>query len=130
MTERPHTHRLRVRYAETDQMAVAYHANYLAWFEEGRTEWLRAAGQTYRGLEERGVLLAVTEVRIRYYRSARYDDLLQVTTRLVDRRRASLRFHYAIHRDGEAELLAEGETELACIDRGGRLQRLPPDLPF
>ena len=123
-------HRMRVRYVETDQQGVAHHSNYLAWFEEGRTEWLRRRGMTYRDMEASGAALAITEVRIRYLKPTHYDDLLVVRTRLSDRRRASLRFHYEIRRDGEAELVCEGETELACVDRQGRLRRLPDGLPF
>lgn len=121
-------HKIRVRYGETDQMGVAYHAHYLLWFEEGRTEWLRQMGKSYRSFEEEGVLLAVTEVRIRYRRSLRYDDTISITTRLLERGRVTLRFGYTIRKEGEDEVAAEGETELACIDRSGRLRRLPAEL--
>jgi acyl-CoA thioester hydrolase len=125
---RPCAHRIRVRYGETDQMGVAYHAHYLMWFEEGRTEWLRRSGRTYRSLEDEGILLAVTEVRIEYRKPVRYDDVILVTTRLLDRRRVTLRFGYTIRLEGGEDVVAEGETELACIDRSGRLRRLPPGL--
>ena len=115
----------RVNYSETDQMAFAYHANYLIWFDMARTEHLRRAGFTYREMEEQGTFLAVTEARVRYRQPARYDDLLRI--RCWAREVASRRviFGYAVERSGTGELLATGETALVALDRGHGLSRLP-----
>ena len=92
---------VRVRYAETDQMGVVYHANYLVWFEVGRVEFIRALGLDYREMErEHGVGIAVVEANCRYRAPARYDDLLTVRTRMVGVRGSVIRFSYAIHRAG------------------------------
>ena len=76
--------RIRVRYAETDQMGIAYHGNYFAWFEVGRTDLLRGLGLTYRELEADGLRLPVIETRARFLRPALYDDMLDVRTRLAE----------------------------------------------
>jgi acyl-CoA thioester hydrolase len=114
---------VRVRYAETDQMGVAYYANYFVWFEVARTDWLRAAGLTYRDLEADGVLLPVIEARCEYKSPARYDDALSVTAvaRMVSP--ARLAFDYEIA--GPAALVAVGSTVHATMDRSGRPIRLP-----
>ncbi|MEP7116782.1 MAG: thioesterase family protein [Acidobacteriota bacterium] len=114
---------VRVRYAETDQMRVAYHANYFVWFEVARTDWLRQAGLTYRDLEADGVLLPVIEAQCSYKSPARYDDTLSVTAvaRLVSP--ARLAFDYAI--SGAASVIAVGSTVHATIDRSGRPIRMP-----
>jgi acyl-CoA thioester hydrolase len=78
---RTHVTELRVRYAETDQMGVVYHANYLAWCEVGRTDWIRAAGMTYRDMERGGVGLAVADLQMRFHGAATYDDVVRVETR-------------------------------------------------
>ena len=74
---------LRVRYAETDRMGVVYHANYLAWCEVGRTEYIREAGMSYRSMEERGIGLAVSDVQMRFHAPATYDDVVRVETRTI-----------------------------------------------
>ena len=107
-------------------MGVAYHAHYLVWFEQGRTEYLRSLGSTYRALEDAGTLLMVTETGVRHLRSARYDDEIEVRTRLDSVRGVRLRFVYEVHRDGD--LLATGFTVLAAADTSGRPRRLPPEL--
>ena len=118
---------LRVRYAESDQMGFAYYANYLIWFEVGRTDWLRQRGVTYRSLEEKGYLLPVTEAHCRYLASARYDDLLFVCARATRLTRVQLRFEYRIlHED--ASLLATGHTEHCFLSREGRPVRVPPEV--
>lgn len=114
---------LRVRYAETDRMGLLHHANYLVYFEQGRTELLRAAGLSYRDLEDQGFLLVLTHVEVRYKGPARYDDLLTLRT-IVERTTAARIDHrYELLRDGM--LLAQGKTTLACIDRQGQVQALP-----
>ncbi len=115
--------RLRVRYGEVDRMGVAYHANYLVYFEQGRTEYLRALGGSYRSLEEEGVLLLVVETGARYLAPARYDDLLTVRTRIAQAKGVRMRFEYEVLRD--EELLATGFTVLASADRHGRPRRPP-----
>ncbi|GED28638.1 acyl-CoA thioester hydrolase [Brevibacillus agri] len=105
-----HAHRLRVRYGETDQMGVVYHTNYLNWFEVGRTELIRNAGLTYRELEERGVLLPVTDASLSYKKPARYDDVVEIQTRVKELSAVRLAFAYDIIRVSDQELLASGET--------------------
>jgi len=120
---------VRVRYAETDRMGVAYHAHYLAWFEIGRTELMRVSGCTYRELEEGpGLFLPVIEAGARYHAPARYDDVLRVHTRIVDVGAATVKFEYRVTREDESELLATGFTEHALVGGKGRAVRLPWDL--
>jgi acyl-CoA thioester hydrolase len=114
---------LRVRYGETDQMGVVYHANYLDWFEVGRTEWMRQSGVTYRELEDQGLLLPVTEASIKYIASAKY-DLVRVTTRVASYNKLRLTFEYEVRRVADNELLVKGMTEHVFITREGRVVRL------
>jgi acyl-CoA thioester hydrolase len=102
--------RFRVRYAETDQMGVVYHSNFIIWMEVGRVELLRALGYTYREMEQDGYHLPVAEVKCRYKAPAKYDDLVVVRTRMVNLRGFLIHFSYEILRDGDATLLAEGES--------------------
>lgn len=123
------TFELRVRYAETDAMGYVYHGNYLSYFEIGRTELLRAAGGSYRHMEEQGRFLVVTKANVQYRSPARYDDLLHITTRLDRVTYATLKHVYEIHRDGQ--LITTADITLACVDRDGRVQRMTelfPDL--
>ena len=101
---------LRVRYAETDQMAVVYHSNYLIWFEVGRVELLRKLGFTYVEMEQDGLNLPVVEARCRYKHPARYDDEILVRCHLEKMRPSLLRFSYEIIRLADGRLLSEGET--------------------
>ncbi|HYT90104.1 MAG TPA: thioesterase family protein [Gemmataceae bacterium] len=117
---------IRVRYAETDRMGLLHHANYLIYFEQGRTELLRSLGLAYRDLEDQGYLLVLTRVEVRYRRPARYDDLLTLRTTVVRTTLVKIVHRYEVFRDGE--LLAEGETTLGCVDREGRVQPLPESL--
>jgi acyl-CoA thioester hydrolase len=114
---------IRVRYAETDRMGFLHHANYLVYFEQGRTELLRSCGLSYRDLEDQGYLLVLTRVQVRYRRPARYDDLLTLRTTLTRATLVKLEHRYELFRDGV--LLAEGETTLGCVDRQGKIQPLP-----
>lgn len=115
----------RVNYSETDQMAFAYHANYLIWFDMARTEYLRRSGFTYRDMEAQGTFLAVTEARVRYRQAARYDDLLRIRcwAREVASRRVT--FGYVVERAGPGDVLATGETALVALDRRHTLSRIP-----
>lgn len=120
---------LRVRFCETDLMAIVHHASYLGWFEAGRVEWLRRRGVRYADWASRGLHLPVVEVQLRYRQPARFDDLVEVETILGELRAASLRFDYRITRDDEGTrtLLAEGSTRLACIDDNG-VRRFTDDM--
>jgi acyl-CoA thioester hydrolase len=118
---------IRVIYGDTDRMGIVYYANYLRYFEAGRTEFLRAKGLSYRDFEERArLLLPVTEAGVTYHAPARYDDLLGVETFLTEVRRASARFGYRVTRG--AERLVSGHTVHACVDLEGRIQRMPREL--
>ena len=118
---------IRVRYAETDQMGIAHHAEYFAWFEVGRTELLREAGLTYRDLEKRGVRFPVIGTEARFLRPAYYDDLLEVRTQVAQVSGARIAFAYEIYRDGSGPI-ATARTEHAAVDADGRPQRLPADV--
>jgi acyl-CoA thioester hydrolase len=118
--------RLRVRYAETDQMGVVYHSNYIIWFEVGRVEMLRQLGFTYRDMEQHdNTHIAVVDARCRYKMPARYDDVICVRTRLVNVRESMLRFGYEIVRDTDQALLAEGETVHLVVDADMKRMALP-----
>jgi acyl-CoA thioester hydrolase len=115
----------RVRYAETDQMGVVYHTNYLIWCEMGRTELMRQLGATYAELERQGVYLVVSRAQIRFRNSARYDDPVRVRTCLTRLRSRGVTFHYRVERSEGESVLAEAETDLVCVDSGGSPRKLP-----
>jgi acyl-CoA thioester hydrolase len=115
---------LRVRYAETDQMAVVYHSNYLVWFEVGRTGLLRQLGFTYRELEAGGIRLPVAEATCRFKHPAHYDDELVIRTRVTQLRGSLLRFGYEVVRRADAKLLATGETVHLIVNRDMQRTRL------
>ena len=119
-----HEIQLRVRYQETDAQGRLHHANYINFFEVGRVELLRAAGHSYRALEESGILLVVVEVQCQYYQGAKYDDLLTVRTTLDWAKGARIRHVY--HVLHEAKLLAEGSSIIASVSPNGKVLRLPP----
>jgi acyl-CoA thioester hydrolase len=119
---------LRVRYAETDQMGVVYHANYLVWCEIGRTDFIRTMGTPYAELERQGTLLAVSDAALRFRASARYDDPVRVRTRLVELRSRALRFAYRIEHAEQGTVLVTAETTLVALDAAGRLAVLPSAL--
>jgi acyl-CoA thioester hydrolase len=114
---------IRVRYAETDRMGLLHHANYLVYFEQGRTELLRSMGYAYRDLEDQGYLLVLTKLEVKYRSPARYDDLLTLRTTVVRTTAVRIDHRYELLRDGT--VLAEGTSTLACVDREGRVQPLP-----
>ena len=114
---------IRVRYQETDGQGRLHHANYANYFEVGRVELLRAAGYSYRELEEQGVFLVVSELACSYYQPAAYDDELRLRTRTVAAKGARIEHQYQVFRGDQ--LLAEGRTIVACVDRTGRVRRLP-----
>ncbi len=116
---------VRVRYAETDRMGVAYHANYLVWFEVGRTDLLRTFGWSYREMEESGVILPVIEAHCEYRQPSRYDEELEVRTdgRLLSPVR--IQFDYQLVRCADDVTTAVGLTVHAALDRNRRPCRLP-----
>jgi acyl-CoA thioester hydrolase len=115
----------RVRYAETDQMGVVYHTNYLIWCEMGRTELMRQLGATYAELERQGVYLVVSRAQIRFRSSAGYDDPVRVRTRVTRVRSRGVTFHYTVERADTSTVLAEAETDLVCVDSGGSPRKVP-----
>jgi acyl-CoA thioester hydrolase len=124
--ERVGVARVRVRYAETDQMGVVYHSNYLIWFEVGRVELIRSMGLNYKRMEvEEGCGIAVVEVRVRYRAPARYDDELIVETRLLAARGAVIKFGYKVLRVEDGVLLCEGETVHVVVGKDMKKQSLP-----
>jgi acyl-CoA thioester hydrolase len=117
--------RVRVRYAETDQMGVVYHSNYLIWFEVGRVEFIRQLGLNYKQMEEEGCGIAVVDVHVRYKAPARYDDELVIETRLLAARGAVVKFGYRILRIGDGLLLCEGETMHVVVGMDMKKRSLP-----
>ena len=121
-----HEHRLRVRYAETDQMGVVYYANYLIYFEIGRVEYMRERGVAYKEMEiQDDSFIVVAESHCRHLRPARYDDLLRIRTRVAESRRRTIRFAYEIVNSATGELLATGLTMHVVCDSKGRPKALP-----
>jgi len=124
----PHISEFRVRYSETDQMGVVYHAEYLVWCEVGRTDFIRALGLPYSELERQGTALAVAEANIRYHAPARYDDLVRVETRLVDVRSRAITFDYLIRNADTGERLASARTLLVSLNPDGKPVPIPADV--
>lgn len=120
---------IRVRYSETDQMGIVYHANYIIWFEVGRTDWFRLLHNNYRAMEEQGIILPVIEVQCQYKKSALYDDEIIIRTYLKELKGVRLTFHYEVIRKKDKELLAEGETVHAFVDRDKKPIRLKKEFP-
>lgn len=126
----PDTHlrrrtRVRVRYADIDRMGIAYHANYLVWFEVGRTEWLRESGWTYREMEAGGVSLPVIEAHCEYRQPARYDDEIEISTLATVLSQVRIRFDYEARITNDVKLAATGHTVHASLGADGRPRRLP-----
>jgi acyl-CoA thioester hydrolase len=120
---RQHEVQIRVRYQETDGQGRLHHANYFTYFELGRTELLRAAGMSYRQVEDAGYLLVVVEIGCEYFLPAAFDDLLTLRTTVVRAKGVRIEHQYEVFR--ESELLARGRSIVACIDRTGKPRRLP-----
>jgi acyl-CoA thioester hydrolase len=117
---------LRVRYSETDKMGIVYYANYLVWFEIGRTEFCRARGFSYRDMEEMDdAFLVVAEGYCRYKAPAYYDDELLIRTHITELRKRSLRFGYELVRASDGQIIAEGETGHVLTDGSGRVRSFP-----
>lgn len=123
-----HDVEFRVRYAETDQMGVVYHTNYLVWCEVGRTDFIRQRGMSYADIERSGIGLAVTELSARFHAAARYDDIVRVRTTLADVRSRGITFDYLITNAATGDRLVTARTALVSIDRAGRLVALPNEI--
>jgi acyl-CoA thioester hydrolase len=118
-----HEIEFRVRYQETDAQGRVHHANYFTYFEMGRVEQLRAAGLDYRQIEADGVFLVVVEIGCKYRKGAVYDDVLRLETTTVQARGVRIEHEYRVYRGDE--LIVEGRSTLACVDREGRVRPLP-----
>jgi acyl-CoA thioester hydrolase len=119
---------LRVRYGETDQMGIVYHAEYLAWCDMGRTEYIRRLGTSYASLEQAGTLLAVAEANLRYHAPARYDDMIRVETTLTDVRSRALTFDYLICHAASGSRLVTARTLMVVLDGNRRPVPLPREV--
>ena len=119
---------IRVLYADVDQMGCVYHANYLKYFEQGRTELLRKSGWVYRDLEAAGIYFVVTKALCNYHSPAHYDDLLVVTATVKRVTLARIDHYYELRRKGDSLLLASGQTTLACVDAQGQVIPMPEGL--
>ena len=115
----------RVRYVECDPMGYMHHSHYLPMFEMGRTELLRICGISYRELEERDVLFAVTKITVNFKRPARYDDDLELLTRIVKQTHVRIDHAYEMHNKATRELLCTAESTIACINKKGEVQAIP-----
>ena len=118
-----HEIEIRVRYQETDGQRRVHHANFLTYFEMGRTEMLRSQGRTYREFEEAGLFMVVSEATVRYLAPADYDDLLVLQTRVEKVGAAHIKHAYEVLRG--STMLVTGTTTVVCVDREGRVRRLP-----
>ncbi|AKL96670.1 acyl-CoA thioester hydrolase, YbgC/YbaW family [Clostridium aceticum] len=122
---------IRVRYQETDQMAVVYHGNYFTWFEVGRTTLLREMGYSYKQLEEENIMLPVVEVKCRYKEAAKYDDEIIIETKVKEVKGVRITFEYDIVRKIDHRLLATGETTHAFVDTNLKpvnFKKIHPDI--
>jgi acyl-CoA thioester hydrolase len=121
-----HDETIRVRYAETDQMGVVYHSNFLIWFEVGRVELMRALGFDYKQMElQDDTFIVVADVHCRYHCPARYDELLIVRTRILEAKNRTLKFGYELFRESDHKLLAEGHTIHVACNRAGHVKHFP-----
>jgi acyl-CoA thioester hydrolase len=116
---------IRVRYEEVDRMGALHHSRFWIYFEMGRTELLRLQGACYAECEQRGVFFVVAKAAIKYLAPARYDELLVLTTKVAKTGMARIEHTYELHRKEDSQLLATGETTLACVDRDGKLMGIP-----
>jgi acyl-CoA thioester hydrolase len=117
--------RLRVRFAETDQMGIAHHSSYVVWMEAARVEWLRERGMSYKEWEDEGVSLAVSGIELDYRTSAVFDDELVIETKLIEAKSRRFRFGYMIKRVADNALLAKGTSLHTPMDKTGKAIRLP-----
>lgn len=115
----------RVIYGDTDNMGVTYHANYLRWFEIGRTELLRSWGLSYKTIEEKGIMLPISEAQCKYVSPTRYDELVTIEARLDTGIKGGIKFTYRILNEDETQVHAEGFTKHACLNGNGKVVRPP-----
>lgn len=120
-----HETKIRVRYAETDAMGVVHHANYLVWFELGRSELCRSKGFSYREMERDGALLVVAEAYCRYKAPAFYDDEITIRTKVEELKSRTMRFVYQVFRESDQTILAEGETMHVVTDSNKKVRSMP-----
>lgn len=120
--------KVRVRFAETDKFGYAYHGAYFAWFEVGRTDWLRERGMTYVDLMARDVHLPVVSTEAKFLRPVGYDDCLEIRTTLAKATGVRLLFEYELRREHDRETLTRARTEHAAVDAGGRPRRFPEEI--
>ena len=116
---------VRVIYGDTDNMGIAYHANYFRWFEIGRSEMFRSLGLAYRDIEKRGIFLPVSEVGCKFMGPIRYDDLLVIETTLDTTVRGGMKFDYRIFKENDETVLARGFSKHACMNRERKVVRPP-----
>ena len=116
---------IRVNYSETDQMGVVYHGRHVVWLDIARTEHLRQAGYSYRALEEQGIRLVVTDLRVRYRQAVRFDDLVRVRCRVAEVTSRRIVFGYELEESQSGVRVADAETTLLCLDAERRFSRLP-----
>ena len=110
------TTKIRVRYGETDQMGFVYYGNYALYLEQGRTDWLRKMGFSYKELEAQNILLPVTQFSINYHAPGKYDDLLEIETTLVNKPEIKIQFSYVVWNEEKKQLIT-AETTLAFVDK-------------
>jgi len=115
----------RVIYGDTDKMGIAYHANYLRWFEIGRSELFRSLSLTYKAIETKGVFLPVSEVYCKFLSPAQYDDVIIIETSVDTNIKGGMKFVYTITSEDGQKVLVKGYTKHACIDHSGRVIRPP-----
>jgi acyl-CoA thioester hydrolase len=120
-----HETEIRVRYAETDKMGIVHHANYLVWFEAGRSELCRSRGFSYKEMEADGLLMLVAESYLRYKSPAHYEDVLIIRTKVSEVRSRSIRFVYEVYRPEDDTLIAEGETMHLVTDADKKIRHIP-----
>jgi acyl-CoA thioester hydrolase len=120
--------KLRVIYGDTDQMGVVYYANYFRFFEFARGEFFRQKGASYIDFERQGYGMPVIEAHANYRAPARYEDLLIIKLWVDSCRRASVTFKYEVRREGSDDLLTEGHTIHACINKEGRPTKMPQEM--
>ncbi len=120
-----HSIKIRPRYCETDQGGVVHHSVYPVWFEMGRTELLRANGVAYKDLEQAGIFFVITRLEVRYRQPTMYDEELELVTSCTNVMASKIEHCYQLKRLCDGALLAEGSSTLACLDRQGKIQRMP-----
>lgn len=117
---------IRVRYPEVDAMGYLHHSRYLQYFEMGRVELLRDAGFSYADLEKQGIFFVVVKAEIKYKSPAKYDEELQLTTKVI--KQTYVRYDHSYELKRGATLLAEGTTTIACVGRDGQVMQIPEQL--